>query len=227
MCDLRITCVGSGINWQGVALSSGSSWVGILLFVTFCNSLQHALSLLSHLFLHQSSGNGFQCRTFPKCSMPQSQQFSVNSSATTTLFRRLVLDLVLVHHSRMRSHHKLNWRELNQVNWTILKDKVTLRPTVSGPVCLGVRHPRAKKSFFFLTLSSESWRSIDMNNFSNEKTGLEFAVATVAAFLGSEFCGTCDQILLSQIWVFLKLEGMFLFISSRNRVVQLHPRHWI
>jgi hypothetical protein len=45
-----------------------------------------------------------------------------------------------------------------------------------------------------------------------------------AVFLRSEFGGTHDQILLSQIWVSPNLFIYYLFISPRNRVAQLYPQ---
>jgi hypothetical protein len=45
-----------------------------------------------------------------------------------------------------------------------------------------------------------------------------------AVFLGFEFLGTRDQILLSQIWYYINLEGQItVFISIWNSLSQLHP----
>jgi hypothetical protein len=49
-----------------------------------------------------------------------------------------------------------------------------------------------------------------------------------AVVLGSESRGTGDHILLSQIRDSPNLEGQIpVFISPRNRVAQLYPRHWV
>jgi hypothetical protein len=50
-------------------------------------------------------------------------------------------------------------------------------------------------------------------------------VLASAVFLGSEFRGTRDHILLSQIWDSSNLEGQVpVFISFRNSEVQLYPQ---
>jgi hypothetical protein len=64
---------------------------------TVSSSLWHALSLVSLLCLHQSSGNGFQEQTLlPLGSQthpaPQPQQISANSHTTTTTSRKLTPD---------------------------------------------------------------------------------------------------------------------------------------
>jgi hypothetical protein len=43
----------------------GQLQFSLTLFLTLCSSLQHAPSLLGLLSLHQTSGTGFQRRTFP------------------------------------------------------------------------------------------------------------------------------------------------------------------
>jgi hypothetical protein len=57
--------VNSGLFLYAITLA-------LSLFHTFCNSLEHALSLLSQLCRHHYSGNGFQwhafhCSRFPNC----------------------------------------------------------------------------------------------------------------------------------------------------------------
>jgi hypothetical protein len=53
-------------------------------------------------------------------------------------------------------------------------------------------------------------------------------VLASAVILGSEFLGTHDHILLSQIRDTLNLEGQVsVFISPRNRVASYSPRHWV
>jgi hypothetical protein len=65
-----------------------------------------------------------------------------------------------------------------------------LRPTVSRPVCLGIKHPSG---------AYDIGRSLSL---SDEKTSLSFTMATglaSAVILGLEFHGTRDQISLSHI----------------------------
>jgi hypothetical protein len=51
---------------------------------------------------------------------------------------------------------------------------------------------------------------------------------TSAVILGSQSCGTHDHILLYQILDSTNMEGQVpVFISPRNRVAQLYPRHWV
>jgi hypothetical protein len=60
----------------------------------------------------------------------------------------------------------------------------------------------------------------------DERTGLSFILLQV--ILRSESRGTLDYILLSQNRDSPNLEGQVpVFISPRNRVTQLYPRHWV
>jgi hypothetical protein len=58
---------------------------------------------------------------------------------------------------------------------------------------------------------------------------LQLWLALASAFiLRSESSGTHDHILLSQIRDSPNLKGqVHVFISSKNKVVQLYPRHWV
>jgi hypothetical protein len=57
--------------------------------------------------------------------------------------------------------------------------------------------------------------------------GLSFTI-DAAVILRLEYHGTDDYILLFQIRVSPNLEGQVpVFISPRNRVVQLYPKHWV
>jgi hypothetical protein len=102
----------------------------------------------------------------------------------------------------------------------------SFRLTVSRSVCPGVRPPSgAHGQFFFLIIlnsfggfyvvsSLTGWRVC------NSQLLLSLASAV---FLGSDFRGTHDQILLSQIWACPNPESQVpVFISLRNRVAQLY-----
>jgi hypothetical protein len=85
-----------------------------------------------------------------------------------------------------------------------LSVSLTLRPTDSRPVCLGVEHPSGAYDQIFITCVTVTvlflWGAL-----SDERSGLSFYVLLVlasAVFLGSESLGTWDHILLSQIWDF-------------------------
>jgi hypothetical protein len=58
---------------------------------------------------------------------------------------------------------------------------------------------------------------------------LQLLLALARAFiLGSEFRGSHDHILLSQIRDSPNLEGQVpVFVSPGNKVAQLYPRHWV
>jgi hypothetical protein len=68
------------------------------------------------------------------------------------------------------------------------------------------------------------------NALSDERTSLPFTILlgyASAVIFGSESRGNRDHILLSQIRDASNLKGQVLvFISPRNRVTQLYPRHW-
>jgi hypothetical protein len=86
------------------------------LFYTLYSSLWHALSLLSQLFLYQSSGNGIQRQTSPSSGFLNWSHDSATAILCYLLnnhtFSRTVLDLISIHHSRRWSLHWI------QLKWT-------------------------------------------------------------------------------------------------------------
>jgi hypothetical protein len=85
-------------------------------------------------------------------------------------------------------------------DWPLLSLSLMLRPTVSRPVCLGIKHPTGAYDQIFITCVTVTvfflWGAL-----SDERSGLALASAV---FIGSESesLGTWDHILLSQIWDF-------------------------
>jgi hypothetical protein len=102
-----------------------------------------------------------------------------------------------------------------------------LRPKVSRPVYLGVKHPSAAYDQILITVRQLRVCSCGALSLTRERVCrfLLLLVLASAVILGSESRGTHNHILLFQIRDSLNMEGQVpVFIPSRNRVVHLYPQ---
>jgi hypothetical protein len=119
-----------------------------------------------------------------------------------------------------------------QKQWNSVEVEVNLRPTVSRPVCLGVRRPSWTCDQFFFLLEI-SIRQLRLCYF----VAPYLARGRVCNLLFNCFWALPEQSLLGRspaeltaifyclIWNSPNLEGQVsVFISPRNRVAQLYPR---
>jgi hypothetical protein len=103
-------------------------------------------------------------------------------------------------------------------------------PTVSRPVCSGIKpHPGPKTKFLLL---SDGCGFVDVGlRLWREDGSVVYNCcwsSPAQSFSALSPAGLDDHILLSQIRDSPNLEGQVpVFISPRNRVAQLYPRHWV
>jgi hypothetical protein len=153
-----------------------------------------------------------------------------DESVTLQRIRRLVRSLRTNNHT-LPSHLRLC--SLSVASYDVVEVEINLRPTVSRPVCLGVRGPSGTRDRFF---SFSLKFPLDSCVFVILKRPLWREDGSVI-YLYNCFSSLPEQSLLGRspaelttifyclVWDSLNLEGQVpVFISPRNRVAQLYPR---
>jgi hypothetical protein len=97
-----------------------------------------------------------------------------------------------------------NLREAHHYPSQHMSLSLMLPPTVSRPVSLGVKHPSGAYDQISITCVTVRSCSCGVPSLTRGRVCLLYVLLPLASavFLGSESLGTCDHILLSQIWDF-------------------------
>jgi hypothetical protein len=150
-------------------------------------------------------------------------------SSTAFPYQRL-LSVEIFQLPALRSYlHSLLYTSACQLSTELVESSLTrkFRPTVSQPVCLGIKRPSGAYDQIFIAVRQlPVCRCGALSLTRGWVCSLQLLLALASAvILRSESRGTHDHILLSQIRDSLNPEGQVpVFISPRNRMAQLYPQ---